>query len=276
MKKKFFTNEQIKDIIDLYVNQHIGMVKIGEKYNVSKSVILRVLKENNITFRNDNHIYKANYRSFENIDSAEKAYWLGFFASDGYVYQRKDSAAGNFCGINIHRKDKEHLEKLKIFMNSDVKIIDHIQTEGFSNNTPMSRVVFNSNYMVQDLIDKGVVPRKSLVLQPPNIQEKFFLPYILGYFDGDGSISQHSERNFSISITGTRETLEWINKILRISGTIEQERNTDKNTYRIRCGGLQKPYRIMKQLYENSPVHLSRKYLIYKTLETVVLNGNIE
>lgn len=30
--------------------------------------------------------YKFNHRYFENIDSEEKAYWLGFIAADGYVY----------------------------------------------------------------------------------------------------------------------------------------------------------------------------------------------
>lgn len=277
MKKVVFTNEQIQEILDLYVNQEMGMSKIGKIYNVSKTVIARILKENNITHRNNNHIYKANYRIFKDIDSAEKAYWLGFFAADGYVYQRKENAlAGNFCGINIHKKDKEHLEKLKKFMNSDVKIIDHIQTQGFSNDTPMSRIVFNSNDMVNDLIDKGVTPKKSLTLLPPNIQEKFFLPFILGYFDGDGSIFQDSHKNFGINIVGTKEVLGWINNILNISNKLEQRTITEKNNYYIRCGGNQKSYAIMKQLYNSVPVHLDRKYEIYKNLETVVLNRNIE
>lgn len=276
MKKISFSDEQIKEILNLYINQKLGMEKIGKLYGVSKTVISRILKENKIKYRNDNHIYKANYRIFKNIDSAEKAYWLGFLAADGYVYQRKNSQAGNFCGINIHRKDKKHLEKFKLFMNSNVNIIDHIQTEGFSNNTPMSKIVFNSNDMVNDLIDKGVIPRKSLILQPPNISEEFYLPFILGYFDGDGSISQGSNNEFYINIVGTKEILEWINNILNISSKLEQRKETTKNNYYIRCGGCQKPYNIMKQLYNSVSVHLDRKYNIYKNLETVVLNGNIK
>lgn len=274
MKKIFFSNEQIKEILDLYINQKLGMEKIGKRYNVSKTVISRILKENKIEYRNDNHIYKANYRIFQNIDNAEKAYWLGFLAADGYVYQRNNSQAGNFCGINIHRKDRQHLEKFKIFMNSDVNIIDHIQTEGFSNNTPMSRIIFNSNDMVNDLIEKGVTPRKSLTLQPPNINKEFYLPFILGYFDGDGSIFQSSNKEFYINIVGTKEILEWINNILNINAKLEQRKETEKNNYYIRCGGYQKPYNIMKQLYDSVSVHLDRKYDIYKNLETVVLSGN--
>ena len=277
MKKIVFTDEQIQEILDLYVNQEIGMNKIGKLYNVSKTVISRILKENNIEHRNNNHIYKADYRIFKNIDSAEKAYWLGFFAADGYVYKRKDNhLSGNFCGINIHRKDREHLEKFQKFMNSNVNIVDHIQTEGFSNNTPMSKITFNSNDMVNDLIDKGVILRKSLILQPPNIEEQYYLPFILGYFDGDGSIYQNSNNEFGISIVGTKEILEWINNILNITNHLEQRNNDGKNNYYIRCGGYQKPYDIMKQLYESTSYHLDRKYDIYKNLETVVLNGNIK
>ncbi len=52
--------------------------------------------------------YKAEYRIFSNIDSAEKAYWLGFLAADGCVYVREKNAS---IIINIHEKDCEILEK---------------------------------------------------------------------------------------------------------------------------------------------------------------------
>ena len=278
MRKIIFTDEQIKNILDLYINKKMGMAKIGEIYGVSKVVIARILKEQNITYRNDNHKYHANYRNFQIIDTPEKAYWLGFIAADGYVYVRdkETSNAGNFCGINIHRRDKEHLEKFKMFMNSNVNILDHIQTEGFSNNTPMSRIVFNSNDMVKDLIDKGITPKKSLTLKPPKIKEEFYLPYILGYFDGDGSLFQNSNNEFGINIVGTKETLEWINSILNISKKLEQKQENNKNNYYIRCGGYNKPYEIMKKLYDSTSVHLDRKYETYINLETVVLNRNIK
>ena len=73
-------------------------------------------------------------------------------------------------------------------MKSNNPIKDIIQNEGYSNNTPMCRLAFNSKKMAFDLIDKGVVQRKSLILEPPKIDEQYELPFILGYFDGDGSI----------------------------------------------------------------------------------------
>ena len=275
MRKKEFTKEQLDDIIDLYVNQHISLASIGKRYNVSRTVITRVVKENNIEIRKDNHTYYADYNKFERIDSAEKAYWLGFLAADGCVYVREDLSNATVL-INIHQKDRELLEKFNSFMKSNNPIKNIIQNEGYSNNTPMCRLAFNSKKMAFDLIDKGVVQRKSLILEPPKIDEQYELPFILGYFDGDGSIYKTKQNEWGISIEGTKEILEWINKILKISDVLSKRYDDDKNNYYIRCGGINKPYQIMKKLYDSVDVHLERKYNIYNELETVVLSRNIK
>ena len=270
MKKIEFSQEQIEDIINKYQNEKISATKIGKIYGVSKAPILRVLKENEVEIIQHRHKFEADYNIFENIDSQEKAYWLGFLAADGCNYERQYNAS---IILNIHQKDRDHLEKFRAFMKSNVKIIDYIQDVGFSNNTPMCKITFNSKKMSADLTDKGVVPNKSLILQKPNISEEYYLSFILGYFDGDGSISRANQyNNFSISIQGTNEMLEWINSILNISSHLEKRTQNEKNNFYIRCGGTLKPYKILKQLYEKSPVCLTRKFLIYKELETVVIN----
>lgn len=277
MKRTEFTQEQIDEIINDYTKLHVSMRKIGEKFNVSKTVIKRVLTEANIEARKDNHRYFADYDKFKIIDSPEKAYWLGFIAADGCVYKRQDSNAGNFLVINIHQRDKNHLEKFKSFMNSNANIIDHIQKGGFSaiEGTPMCKITINGNSLVEDLIDKGVVPRKSLILEPPKIDKEYFLPFILGYFDGDGSISySESEKIYHISIVGTQEILNWINENLNISTHLEKRNQDEKNNFYIRCGGTNKPYQIMKKLYDSSPVNLDRKYQKFLELEKVVLSRN--
>lgn len=272
MKKIEFTKEQLKDIFIKYQNKKLSMEKIGKEYGVSKTVISRILKENNIEIRKDNHIYQADYKKFKKIDSQEKAYWLGFLAADGCNYSREKNAS---IIINIHQQDREHLEKFKKFMDSDVNILDYIQEAGYSNHTPMSKIVFNSKEMSMDLSDKGIVPNKSLILKPPIIEEQYYYSFILGYFDGDGSIYKTSQyNNYGISLEGTKEMLEWINNVLNINLKLEKRKNDNKNNYYIRCGGTCKPYEILKLLYQNSPVHLDRKYKKYKSLETVVLSGN--
>lgn len=272
MRKIQFSDEEIVNIIKLYTLERQSMKNIGEQYNVSRTVIARILNEQNIKIKNDNHKYKCNYDYFASIDSKEKAYWLGFLAADGCNYQRETNAT---ILLNIHQKDFNHLEKFKKCLESNIPINCVIQNSGFSNNTPMCRFAINSKKMSKDLENVGIVPRKSLILKPPKIQEQFYLAFILGYFDGDGSLYKTSQNNnFSFSIEGTKEILEWIKQVLNLDCKLEQRYNDLKNNYYIRIGGTNKVYNIIKKLYSESNIYLERKYLIYKELETVVLSRN--
>ena len=272
MNKVNFTPEQIQNIIELYVEKHTSMAKIGLQYGVSKTVIKRVLTEQQIEIRKDNHTYQADYNKFTKIDSVEKAYWLGFIAADGCVFIRDENAS---IILNIQEKDIGHLEKLKKFMNGNMPIKTHVQNEGFSNNTPMCTLTFNSKTMAQDFVRHGVPNKKSLVLQPPLIDEQYYLPYILGYFDGDGSIFELTSGEWGINFEGTKEILEWINNLLKVTTHLEQRNNNGKNNFYIRCGGYEKPYQIMKKLYDSCSCHLDRKYQKFEKLQLVVSNRNI-
>ena len=275
MKKIIFTNEQIKEIITLYIIDKLSMKAIGEKYGVSKTVINRILMENNISKKQDNHIYQCNYDYFENIDNDEKAYWLGFLAADGCNYRRETNAT---ILLNIHQKDLDHLIKFQASLNSNIPIKNLIQNDGFSNNTPMSRFAINSMKMSKDLEKLGIVPRKSLILKPPIIDEKYYLPFILGYFDGDGSICKLKQyNNYEWSIQGTKEMLNWINSVLQLDCKLRKRNpNSNLNNYYISIGGTNKIYNILYKLYNSCNIHLERKYLIYKELETVVLKRNFK
>lgn len=273
MKKIKFTQEQLQEIITLYNNQE-SLKNIGDKFNVSRTVIKRILEEQNIQLRKRTLSHKGNYSIFHTIDNPEKAYWLGYLAADGCNYHREQNAT---ILINIHQKDRKQLEKFLNFCDCDHQINDYIANDGFSNQTPMCKIQIYSMEMSDDLTQHGVPPKKSLILKPPIIDEQYYLPYICGYFDGDGSISKTSQcNNYLISIQGTKEILEWINSILNISEKLETRKKNNKNSYYIRCGGTNKPYKILNQLYNSCETHLDRKYELYKNLETVVLNRNIQ
>ena len=276
MRKIEFSQEQIEDILNKYQNNW-SQQKIADFYKVSRTVIKRILEIQNdgIIIRNRTSKYKYQQDIFENIDTAEKAYWLGFLAADGCNYQREHNAS---VILNVHEQDIEHLKKFKEFCNTDAEIKSYIGYEGFSNQTPMCKITLNSKKISNDLIDKGILPNKSLILQPPHILEDFYKPFILGYFDGDGSISKTSQyNNYSISIQGTKEILTWICEVLKWNAKLEKRNiNSNNNSYYIRCGGTNKPYQILNQLYNSCETHLDRKFNIYKALETVVLSRNVE
>lgn len=221
MKKIEFSQEQIKDILNKY-QDNWSQKKIADIYGVSRTVIKRILEtqNNGIIIRNKTSKYKYQQDIFENIDSAEKAYWLGFLAADGCNYQREHNAS---VILNVNKKDIEHLKKFKQFCNTNAEIKSYIGYEGFSNQTPMCKIVLNSKKISNDLMNKGILPNKSLILQPPKILKEFYKPFILGYFDGDGSISKTSQyNNYSISIQGTQEILIWICQVLNWDAKLEK------------------------------------------------------
>lgn len=144
MKKIIFNESQTQDIIKKYLNENKALSTISKELGVSRPVISRVLKENNIKLRTKTHTYTCDYDIFENIDNNEKAYWLGFIAADGTIYQREQNAS---VIISISKKDREHLEKFKQFCHTDAKIIDFVNTTGFSSpehSSEMTKIVLNS------------------------------------------------------------------------------------------------------------------------------------
>lgn len=275
MKKITFTDEQIENIIDLYKNHNYTLKRLGEEFNVSRSTITRLINSLEIKKRNRTPKYQANYQIFKEINSNEKAYWLGFIAADGCLYSREHNAS---LIISLARKDRSHLEKFKIFMNSNTNIIDFVNTSGFNSiehPCEMSKIVFNSKELFEDCANLNITARKSLTMGIPNIDSKYYLPFILGYFDGDGSIFKLANGEYGINIIGSYDFIMWVNDVLKISSKLEQ-RKLETPIYHIRCGGTNKPYQIMKQLYDSCDIHLDRKYNIFKELETVVLDRNIK
>ena len=271
MKKKEFTNEDVAFIRKRYIEDNESLSKIGNYFSVSKNVIKRILVEEEIPLRKKTTKYKQNTDIFEDINTLEKAYWLGFIAADGCVYKNKENSGT--LTISIHRKDRAHLEHFCDFIGTERGIIDFVNDTGFGNNTPMSKISIYSTKLVDDLIDKGVHPNKSLVLKPPLIKEEFWKSYLLGFFDGDGSISRiQGSRNFTFSILGTKEILEWAKEIL---GLPETKIETQRNICYIRCGGLEKPYKALKNIYHENIYSLDRKKSLFKEVEKVVLDRNI-
>lgn len=273
MKKIIFSESEEAEIVNLYITQQLSTREIGKRFGVSKETINRVLKANNVNCNHTARKIQGNYHIFHTIDSKEKAYWLGFLAADGCNYQRKYNAS---VILSLSQKDLQHLKLFKEFMQTDASIQLFEQNCGFSKNSKMCKLVLNSKELSNDLSDKGIVPKKSLILNIPKIPEEYYLSFILGYFDGDGTIFKTKTKEFGIAFVGTKELLTWIKAILGLSCSLEQRAGCEKNNYYIRCGGIKKPYFIMKQLYDNCPVHLDRKYQMYKALETVVFNSDIK
>jgi len=112
------------------------------------------------------------------------AWVLGVIASDGCVYIHKKSYRNQLI---IEMKDLDVLEKIRLAMNSDHKILK-IEYIKWNRKFSINRLVIARKEIVNDLVRLGITPRKSKTLKMPNVPNKYFSHFVRGYLDGDGSV----------------------------------------------------------------------------------------
>jgi DNA-binding transcriptional regulator WhiA len=193
--------------------------------------------------------------NFEIIDSEEKAYWLGFLYADGSVGSAEDKIE-----LGLAEKDLKHIEKFRDFMGISNKISYREATKSY-------RMSFRSTKCKQDLIDKGCVPKKSLILNFPTesqVPKTLIRHFIRGYFDGDGWFT-NTESCFQIGIIGTEnfikgflDNIENINKDNKIF-TVHRENGAKRYVF----GAYQDVLNFLNWIYKDSNVYLDRKYEHY-------------
>ena len=190
-----------KELNILKENYPIGGVTKVQKMipNRSHKAILSMAAKHKI----NQWSYNENY--FENIDSEDKAYWLGFIWADGYITESQD------FGIEIAIKDIQHLEKLQRDLESNT-IIRKRQKESYGKINESCILEFRNKKIVQDLEEIGMIPNKTYNLPIPNIPEKFYTDFIRGFFDGDGTYVLNTQNhNKEIScVCYCKNFLEWI------------------------------------------------------------------
>lgn len=119
--------------------------------------------------------YNISY--FENIDSEDKAYFLGFIYADGSIVTKNR----NSVYLKIHTKDKHILEDL-------INSIDGEMDIWYLKNRDICQITISGKKIVSDLVKYGLHQNKTFTIKYPDIPTEFERHFIRGYFDGDGCI----------------------------------------------------------------------------------------
>lgn len=176
-----WSQDQIDYIINEYTNGKT-MKALGKEFGVQYYSIKRLLHTKNIKTEGYKHNYPRIENIFTDIDSREKAYWLGVMYADGSVEKKNN-------GFYLGMSDLDHIEKFKQFLgakNHNI-IIEHPDP----NKNKLTRDYYilsvRDKQMHDDLIKWGCLPDKShLSLHIPPIKKDYIWDFIRGYFDGDG------------------------------------------------------------------------------------------
>lgn len=145
--------------------------------------------------------YNRNNNFFKSKSNAS-IYWAGFIAADGYI-------DGSRLRVKLKFTDKSHLEKLK----KDLEYTGPIKKDCSKrlDKVHCGALLYVSSKQIVDDLSKlyNIGERKSLTLSPPNLEGKEADLFILGLFDGDGTIYQKGKYK-CVRFYGTEAINIWI------------------------------------------------------------------
>jgi intein-encoded DNA endonuclease-like protein len=270
-----FTLAQETIIIELYLNQKLSINKISKLYNVDRDTITRLLKRNNIElFPLGSHIrkYPLNETYFDNIDSEEKAYFLGFLYADGCNHTNDYSRKK--IDISLQEEDKNILIKFSKMLYDNNEFLSYVI--GRNKNKPQWCLRVHSKYLSDKLSELGCVSRKSLILTFPEwlIDPVLQRHFIRGYFDGDGCLTRSKRRkiyDYAWSITSTESFCNKIKDIINNNCNVNFRDNftcpNNNITHTISVRGYHQILRVSNWLYKDATIYLDRKYQKYLELK---------
>jgi len=206
MPSKILFNEEDKStIIYEYSVNKSSLHKVAGMFGTYASVILSNLRAWKIPTRNlseSKQVYELTHNIFEEIDSSEKAYWVGFLAADGCVTE------SNRVSIGLAQKDAERVESFKKFVGSTHPLIITAKNKKHFGVRWSAR----SDKMVSDLSKYGIVSNKTFTITfGEGIPEKYLSSYLLGFFDGDGCIFINKNRYPRIVFVGSYAAMDQLN-----------------------------------------------------------------
>lgn len=249
MSKKIYIDKN--ELNYWYTDQKLSSREMSLKFGISKTTVLKLLKDFNICKRKTNGTY-SNYKVDENyfkVWKPEMAYMLGYIAADGYV-----SLNGRLDLVSI---DLELIDFCKRELNTDAPIrIRYPETD-----SPQYTLGISSKTLVSTLNELGVHNKKSLNIDFPDyISDDYIWHYLRGYTDGDGCV--YKVYNISCIgmnllgsksfMTNLKSTLE--NKLKIVLAEIRHKKGIYSLDFRGNAA-----YVLLKLMYENNHYGLSRK-----------------
>ena len=172
---------------------------IADSYRVTFHTVSNILEKNNIPRNNRYNNLNLNINYFTEINSFDKAYFLGFLLTDGNV--GKDS---NAITLSLAEKD---IKILKLFS----KYTENSNSIYYRKDKPEVTLSIKCREWKQDLKKYGIVPQKTYIADMPILEENMMPHFIRGLIDGDGWIS---EKSHQLGFCGTEKVVKKLKDFL--------------------------------------------------------------
>lgn len=276
LRKKFKIKRKHKDsewLIDQYCNKLRTVISIAKECGVDREEIRLALRKLNIetnyeTVRQGSKKHDYDESVFDVIDTEEKAYWAGFIMGDGQIeeFKRPRSDGSIYLNyrlnINLKYSDINHLQKFLDFLKCTTKKIKKVNVKMPSGNiAEVGHIRISSRPLSLALIDKGIIPRKSLnEPEPSGIPNHLIRHFIRGLLDADGMISDAEKTTPSATICDGKVLMKWVQKQYPY---LSLKKDNQCNGLYILRTKKENVLNFLNSLYENSTIYLERKYQRY-------------
>jgi hypothetical protein len=204
--------------------------------------------------------YSFNETYFSKLNE-EKAYWLGVMYADGNVSSNKRNTTGRIIFSSV---DKDWVEKFSKCINYTGPVREEIHKK-FKRS--IWKITLDSRRMFEDLVNLGCIPRKSLVIKFPSIEEDLLSHFVRGYFDGDGSVTVCQNLKSSrwkilkASISSGSES--FIAELIQKIPSKNKNYYKGKRIFEIKLS-LNDSINLYHFMYKKSTIRLDRKYVKFK------------
>lgn len=262
---------KIETLLELYNNGY-SAAEIAEAVNCTVSVVTKRLKKAGIEYKTDwskrrtrarchnQNMHQFNENYFDNIDSEDKAYFLGLLYADGSVTDTT---------VYIKITDDKILDRFNSCLEGDFTISTKAPPEKYPLWKHTYKLTIYSKTLSASLQKWGCVPNKTRIITFPNIDKSLYNHFIRGFFDGDGCLILNKMLgqcciNFtSASLTFLHQLREVLVEHSLTQGGISKE--TKYDVWHLRFGGRQ-VINILDWMYEDAHYFLERKYYKYQLL----------
>lgn len=248
-----------EEVLRLY-NNKVPIEQIALQFNCSEAPLYRCLKHAKATRTQAESIrkYHVNHDYFSEIDTEDKAYFLGFFYADGYNHQKKRDVS---ISMTLAEKDISVLECLRSKICPEKPFYTNYRNQKNPNWQNSVTLKINSKQLSDDLAKWGCTQAKTFTITfPENLPKELYSHFIRGYFDGDGYAAKNR-----FEIVGTEKFLLKIQEILikelEIGKTKLHTRHKerDNNIRTLIYGGSNIMKKLHDYLYTDASYYLERK-----------------
>ena len=239
---KRLTAIQTGNILTKYM-EGASCLSLAIEFGVSHGTVHNVVTR----FQVNRHRRKDHFneRFFTNIDTDEKAYWLGFLYADGNVWE-------NTVGVSLASVDIQHLKKLRDALASNAELRYRKDNDSWT-------VKFHSKLMANTLMEWGIMPAKSHIIKTPKLSNHLMNHFYRGYFDGDGWITRR-RNTWSVGVASGSKTFLcgfhrwWIDQIDSDAAIVERK---DANAYQFVFEGNRIAKQALSLIYSYSEYDIS-------------------